>query len=623
MSRTPADLTDYRTFYENLPGIALTLAVQGTIQFVNAYGSKRLGHQREALINQPVFSLLQMDEGDRLRQDFLAFVQSSALTLQQDWLFQDQNGQGFWSRVSLQKIQARRASKSRPHTLILAIAVEIPQPHRFEIPLPDHEAEFKALAETLPVAVVVSRFKDGEILYANSQFSQSLNLSLPQIIGQKMLDFYLNPQDRKSILENLTQTGIANSYEIPIKRNDHEELWVNMSVKFLVFAGERAILNTFQDITEQKLALEALKQQTEQDHILGTLRDRIRQSLDYQEILTTTAAEVRQLLETDRVVIFQFKPDWSGEVVVEAVRNPWKAILGEVIDDPCFSENYVQQYHEGRIRAIRDVYNSGLTSCYIQMLAQFQVQSNLVVPILQSQEWAKTKPSQSHQQVTGNHLWGLLIAHHCAEPRQWQEWEMELLQQLAGQVAIAINQAQLYAKLQEANHRLQRLAISDGLTKLANRRRFDEYLEQEWRQHLHKSKPLSLILADIDFFKLYNDNYGHLAGDFCLQKVAVAIRQTVNRSSDLVARYGGEEFAIILPHTSVEEALVIAESIKLNVKTLELTHNKSPYQQVTLSLGVASRIPTLETSPEMLVTASDQALYRAKAAGRNCAIAAD
>lgn len=176
--------------------------------------------------------------------------------------------------------------------------------------------------------------------------------------------------------------------------------------------------------------------------------------------------------------------------------------------------------------------------------------------------------------------------------------------------------------LHKANQELKRLASLDGLTQVSNRRSFDEYLLQEWERLKQAKLPLSLILCDVDHFKLFNDTYGHQAGDGCLKRVAQMIRSTLKRQTDLVARYGGEEFAIVLPETSPELAAHIAEAIRLAVESLEIYHAKSSASDyVTLSLGVVTTVPTNEFSPEALIGVADLTLYEAKKRGRNCAIA--
>jgi len=174
------------------------------------------------------------------------------------------------------------------------------------------------------------------------------------------------------------------------------------------------------------------------------------------------------------------------------------------------------------------------------------------------------------------------------------------------------------AALQAANQELQRLANLDGLTGLANRRCFDQRLEQEWRRLMREQQPLSLILGDIDFFKNYNDTYGHQAGDDCLRQVAQALQGMTKRPGDLVARYGGEEFAIILPNTPIAGAVQLAEAICDLIRQLQLVHAGSsicPF--VTLSLGVSTVIPTHGLLEDDLIAAADRALYQAKLEGRD------
>ena len=181
-----------------------------------------------------------------------------------------------------------------------------------------------------------------------------------------------------------------------------------------------------------------------------------------------------------------------------------------------------------------------------------------------------------------------------------------------------IQQSQLYQQLEIANRELHRLATLDGLTGVANRRRFDEYLDAEWRHLAREKLPLSLILCDIDFFKRYNDTYGHQAGDACLRRVADALCFCAKRSVDLVARYGGEEFAVIMPNTTLMGASQVAEEIWAVVNALEIEHTQSAVSdRVTISSGIACINPALNMSPTVLIAAADAALYKAKAAGRN------
>jgi diguanylate cyclase (GGDEF)-like protein/PAS domain S-box-containing protein len=177
---------------------------------------------------------------------------------------------------------------------------------------------------------------------------------------------------------------------------------------------------------------------------------------------------------------------------------------------------------------------------------------------------------------------------------------------------------QVEVALQKANDELQRLAAMDALTQIANRRRFEDRLAREWRRGRRENRMLAVILCDIDYFKDYNDSYGHLKGDEALYAVAQAISAVLRRPMDLAARYGGEEFAMILPNTGVGGARRVAREVKKAVAALSIEHQSSKVNaNITLSFGVAAVTPTQALSSKILVETADRALYRAKSKGRN------
>ncbi len=180
------------------------------------------------------------------------------------------------------------------------------------------------------------------------------------------------------------------------------------------------------------------------------------------------------------------------------------------------------------------------------------------------------------------------------------------------------------AKLEQSNAELKKLSCLDGLTGIANRRRLDEFLRMECLRSVRDDTPLSLILIDIDFFKPYNDHYGHLAGDECLRQVARSLDEAVQRASDLIARYGGEEFAVILPNTDLSGARRIAHELCEKIRSLEIPHEYSQVADiVTISLGVVSRVACENLSPSDLINLADAALYEAKETGRNRYVVAE
>jgi diguanylate cyclase (GGDEF)-like protein len=175
-------------------------------------------------------------------------------------------------------------------------------------------------------------------------------------------------------------------------------------------------------------------------------------------------------------------------------------------------------------------------------------------------------------------------------------------------------------QLEQANRRLSSLSITDGLTRIANRRHFDEVLAEEWKRMERLGQPLALAMIDIDWFKKYNDHYGHQAGDACLVAVAETLTANIGRAGDLVARYGGEEFAFIAPAIDEAGALAMAQKICDAISARGMPHAQSLFEHVTASIGVALVIPSAETEPEALLKLADEALYRAKDAGRNRAL---
>ncbi|MBF0177169.1 MAG: diguanylate cyclase [Magnetococcales bacterium] len=187
-------------------------------------------------------------------------------------------------------------------------------------------------------------------------------------------------------------------------------------------------------------------------------------------------------------------------------------------------------------------------------------------------------------------------------------------------ISVPILQARVrnHLELKKRGDMLEHLAMMDGLTGIPNRRRFDETLEREWRRCLRAQRPISLILVDVDHFKLYNDHYGHAQGDQCLKKIAVAMAKTQTRSADLVARYGGEEFVCLLPEIASEGAQSSARRMQEATAALQIPHLQSPTAgHVTLSLGVATTTPNRSCKPIMLIEAADGFLYQAKSGGRN------
>ncbi len=451
-----------------------------------------------------------------------------------------------------------------------------------------------------------------------------LDINMPDINGYqvcKQLKKSANTWDIPVIfisaldrLGNKIQAFEVGGADYITKPFQEREVLIRVRNQLLIQQQKRQLVEQNQylqtEINKRQQAEQTLQAQMARERLLASVIQNIRQSLDLKEILLTTVTEARQILQADRALIYKAEPDSAGEIISESDGPNVENLQQYTLPDDIFPLSHHELYRQGRIRSVVDIEQDEMAACLIETLKWLGVKSKLVVPIVISTH------NQSNSQ---DELWGLLVFHQCFAPREWNQSEIELIQQLANQVAIAIQQSHLYQQLQTANQSLEEMTITDCLTRIFNRRGFDQYLQKEWQRMLREQCPLSLILCDIDYFKNYNDTYGHPAGDGCLFQVARVMRCQVKRPSDLVARYGGEEFVIVLPNTDSVGATQIVEDIRKKLMAFNIPHKKSPVaDRVTLSFGVATIIPQSCQSPQILVDKADQALYQAKENGRNC-----
>lgn len=401
--------------------------------------------------------------------------------------------------------------------------------------------------------------------------------------------------------------------------------WTDQDVQFLSqvatqlgFAVKQANL-----LVQAHQKAEEIQAFSHQQEVLLNLFTEIRGSLDLNTLFKTTVKEVRKVLRADRVGIFQFDADSHyclGEFVAENVLPEYDSAIAIRVQDKCFGEQYAAHYEKGRMQILSDIYKANLSGCHISILEQFQVKAQIILPLTQR-----------------GSLWGLLCIHQCRSSRDWTSSEIQFVRQLAAQFTVALEQASMLTQisnqakqlaqtvqsLETANTQLERLNHLDALTQVANRRHFDSRLEQEWARLKRTQKPLCLIMIDVDYFKFFNDEFGHLAGDRCLQQVAQAMQDIIQRPGDELCRYGGEEFAVILPETDQQGALHVAQKIQRAIQKLEIAVPKtSPASTscVTVSLGIAVQIPKFDSKSYNLIDQADKALYTAKKKGRNICV---
>lgn len=290
------------------------------------------------------------------------------------------------------------------------------------------------LLTTLPALVVVLD-DQGRIMSFNQACERISGYSFAEVKDRPLWQILLPPDEVETVHEMFAQLLTQTS------TSQHQHHWLTKAGDKRLIAWSNAVINadtgqymigTGIDITEQQQSAVALQQKIEHEQLLSAIAARIRQSLDLHTILQTTVAEVRQLLQVDRVLIFRLEANWDGIVLVESVdSHQWLSLLGTKIHDPCFPDIYGGSPAQVQVAAIDDIRTADLTPCHRELLIQFQVQANLVVPILQEER-----------------VWGLLVAHHCCGPRHWKSLEIKLLSRLAIQLAIAIQQSELYRQLQ-------------------------------------------------------------------------------------------------------------------------------------------------------------------------------
>lgn len=438
-----AECQRYQELFEFAPDGYLMTDTVGTIWKANRTVAKLLNVSQRFLVDKPLIIFVE----DDARLNFHAKLTQLQKTEQlQEWevRLSPRQSESFDAALTMSAV---RNQEGKMFAIRICVR-DITDRKRLEAKLRQSEERYRAIVEAQ--TELVCRFlPDKTLTFVNHAYCRYIGKWREELLGNSFMSI-IPAQDQEEVENDFASL----SWEKPVASNEHRvvlpggERWLLWSVRAIF--DEQGCLVEYQlvgqDITQRKQAEVALQQQIERANLLGMMCDRIRQSLNTAEILNTTVAEVRQFLACDRVVIYRFQPDWSGVVIVESLSPEGTSMLNITIRNSYFEENYVPRYQQNHISAIDDIYRAGLDECDINRLAEFQIRANLVVPILQK-EIQELESSLS--------LWGLLIAHHCTAPRQWQPFEIDLLSSLATQVAIAIQQAHLYQQLCTINSALE------------------------------------------------------------------------------------------------------------------------------------------------------------------------
>jgi PAS domain S-box-containing protein len=342
-----------------------------------------------------------------------------------------------WLRTSCRPILNEQQEVIR----IVGITEDITEQKEAELALQESEARLRAILDGIPFSIFLKDL-EGRYLHVNKTYLQQRGCKAEELFGK--LDSELFASEEALEFRDQDQKVLQSPHPVSYERTffrDGKRLtqWVTKFALRDQQGSPYAVCGIAVDITPLKQAQDLLLKEAERERLLGALLRRIRQDLDLQSILQTTVAEVREVFQVDRVMIYQLQEGVGGFVAAESVADPWPSHLGRRVWDACLRQDpCYRKYQEGFVQAIANVATANLDPCYWELLESFQAQANLVIPIRQ-----------------GEALWGLLVVQHCQSSRPWQEWEIRLLQELSDQLAIALQQAQLYEQLQALNQTLE------------------------------------------------------------------------------------------------------------------------------------------------------------------------
>ncbi len=605
--RAKQNITRYQEVVQEQRELICRFSQNGSITFVNEAYCRYCGHSEAKLTGSDFFETIVPEDRNIVRSQLTSLtVANPSFTLEYKV---DLNGRIYW-----QKSDCRGIFRGGELVEYQSVARDITEQKRVDTEkinliasLHEHEERFRMMADNAPV-LIWSAGGDGGCTFLNRTWLNFTGRSLAEELGDGWLNV-IHPEDREQFINSYREAFKSRErfqQEYRFLRRDGEYRWViNMGIPRFTNDGDfSGYIGSCTDISDRKQAEEILAQQAQRERLLSQIVQHIHKSLELEHVLTAAVEEINNFLCVERIVVFKLDEQQNSrlfyETVTPGLAASWEVTTGSQQELKEILDRF-KQFKRGQILAIDDLQQDRFGTDFAAQQKDLGVRSLLMVPL-----------------ILQDRLWGCLCAQQRTKPRQWQLFEIDLMQQLAVQLSIAIQQSELYEQLSNANQALENLATIDALMGISNRRRFDEFLQNEWQRLAREKQHLSLIMCDIDYFKQYNDTYGHVAGDRCLQKVAQAVNQVVKRPADLAARYGGEEIVIVLPHTPPEGAYKLAQQMAHVVREIKIEHrtsNISPY--LTLSLGVAGCVPDYSISPLTLIEKADSALYQAKDRGRD------
>lgn len=426
--------------------------------------------------------------------------------------------------------------------------------------------KFLTIIETSPDLIIVTKISDGEIVLANKVFLDTIGYEYDEVIGRKVFDFNIweNEKSREKFVNDLKKYKKLVNYENVYVKKDGSKFIGSMSVTTINFDDEVFILNMIRDVTELKEIEELLQENKKKFETIATSSASWEAWFDEKGIMVWTN-DLVQMITGLTVEESYNKEDIMKSILISDEK--------EVLDD--------------KFKAVMEAKQGGSSEARI------------------------TTKDGSCKWILIN--WRAVINEN-GHFKGYRTSVVDITDKKRAEIAAA----ELAQQLKKEKEVAERNSLTDGMTGLANRRYLDEQIMLEYFRMKRTGEKLSIIMLDVDFFKLYNDAYGHLQGDECLKMVAKVLKTTIKRATDIAARYGGEEFVVLLPDTDEIGAIKVAETLRANVEAMKMEHKDSRISDVvTVSIGVATFDKHSLVAPENLVQKADEALYEAKNSGRN------